>query len=241
MTSAVETSPGPIALVGSGEFLPQMVEVDRFLLTGRRPRAAFLPTAAGEEGSASIRRWLQLGADHYTAMGIEPVAVPVLTAEDANDPSFAAMINDVGLIYLSGGNPGYIAKTLRDSLVWDAIVAGWRAGAALAGCSAGAIAFTSTAPNVRGGHMVGDERATNLVSHLAVIPHFDQIGRWNPGFLSQARARLDPGRHLVGVDEDTALVGGLTEWTVMGRLTVSVFGPDGPTVYTHGQTVSLPF
>jgi cyanophycinase len=239
MTS-LSPEPGPIALVGSGEFLPQMVEVDRFLLNGRRPRAAFLPTAAGEEGAASVNRWLKMGTDHYASMGIEPVAVPVLNAADANDPALAALISDVGLVYLSGGNPGYVARTLRGSLVWDAIVAAWRGGAALAGCSAGAMALTSSAPDVRGGTMVRDEAATGVVSHLAVIPHFDQMGKWNPGFLEQARARMIPGQHLVGVDEDTALVGGMTEWTVMGRLSVSVFGPDGPMVYTDGQAVTLP-
>ncbi len=217
-----------------------MVDVDRWLLNGRRPRAAFLPTAAGEEGSASIKRWLKLGTDHYAAMGIEPIAVPVLNVDDANDPLHAALVNDVGLVYLSGGNPGYIARALRGSLVWDAIVAAWQGGAALAGCSAGAIALTSRAPNIRGGRLVGEEAATNIVSHVTVIPHFDQMGRWNPGFLDQAQAQLAPGHHLVGVDEDTALVGGMTEWTVMGRLGVTVFGPKGPTVYTHGQSVNLP-
>ena len=59
------TTPGPIALVGSGEFLPQMEEVDRYLLAGRPPRAAFLPTAAGQEGPASVSRWLALGREHY--------------------------------------------------------------------------------------------------------------------------------------------------------------------------------
>jgi cyanophycinase len=233
--------PGPIALVGSGEFLPQMVAVDRFLLEGRRPRAAFLPTAAGEEGPRSVNRWLKMGTDHYAAMGIEPVAVPVLNAADANDPSLAAMIADVGLVYLSGGNPGYIARVLRGSLVWEAIVNAWRDGAALAGCSAGAMALTGEVPNVRGGSRGGGtELATNLVDHLTVIPHFDQMGKWNPGFLDQARSRTPAGKHLVGVDEDTALVGGMTEWTVMGRSGVTVFGPDGPTVYTHGQAVHLP-
>ena len=46
--------PGPIALVGSGEFLPVMEDVDRGLLAGRPPRAAFLPTAAGEEGPVVV-------------------------------------------------------------------------------------------------------------------------------------------------------------------------------------------
>ena len=239
MTDASISTAGPLALVGSGEFLPQMVDVDRWLLAGRRPRAAFLPTAAGEEGAASVNRWLKLGTDHYTAMGIEPVAVPVLNAGDANREDLAALIDDVGLIYLSGGNPGHIARSLRNSLVWDAIVRAWQNGAALAGCSAGAIALTASAIDVRSGGRTS-EPATNLVEHLTVIPHFDRMAHWFPRMVEQALAELQPGFHLVGVDEDTALVGGLTEWTVMGRQRVTVFGPGGPIEFTHGQRLSLP-
>src|SRR5207237_49542 len=45
---------GPIALVGSGEFLPAMEAVDAALLAGRPARAVFLPTAAGAEGRARV-------------------------------------------------------------------------------------------------------------------------------------------------------------------------------------------
>jgi len=41
--------PGPIALIGSGEFLPGMNEIDTSLLTASdrsRPRVAILPTAS---------------------------------------------------------------------------------------------------------------------------------------------------------------------------------------------------
>jgi cyanophycinase len=240
MSDSSTPTAGPIALVGSGEFLPQMVDVDRWLLAGRRPRAAFLPTAAGEEGAASVNRWLKLGTDHYTAMGIEPVAVPVLNANDANREDLAALIDDVGLIYLSGGNPGHIARSLRNSLVWDAIVRAWQNGAAIAGCSAGAMVLTGSAPDVRGGRRMVSEPATNLVEHLTVIPHFDRMAQWNPRMVEEALAQLRPGFHLVGVDEDTALVGGMTEWTVMGRQRVTVFGPGGPIEFTHGQRLSLP-
>ncbi len=44
--------PGPVALVGSGEYLPQMNEIDRMLLDslGEGPkRVALLPTASGLE------------------------------------------------------------------------------------------------------------------------------------------------------------------------------------------------
>ncbi len=232
-------SHGPIALVGSGEFLPQMLEVDEFLIDGRPRRAAFLPTAAGQEGDASIARWLELGRSHYASLDIEPVPVRVIDRESANRADLAALLSDVGLIFLSGGNPGYLAETLRDSLVWQAIVTAWNAGTALAGCSAGAMALSAQAPHVRGGSMV-PQSGLGLVQHVAVIPHFDQMGKWDPKFKDRARAQQTPGVVTIGVDEDTALVGGPHDWTVMGRHTVTVFGPDlGEVVHARGAQIRL--
>jgi cyanophycinase len=237
---APDGSAGPIALVGSGEFLPQMVDVDRWLIRERTQRVAILPTAAGEEGAKSVDRWIKLGVDHYTSMGIEPVPLRVLTRDDASREDFAAELADVGLIYLSGGNPGYVASVLHRSTVGDAIAAAWKAGTAVAGCSAGAVALTSRAMRVRGGAVGAVEDALGLVPHISVIPHFDQMHRWNPGFLDRALEQRIAGVHLVGVDEDTALVGGPKEWTVMGRQSVTVFGDDGPVVLRAGQHVTLP-
>ena len=72
--------PGPIALVGSGEFLPAMAEIDAALLaaSGRsRPRVAILPTASWPDGEEVFRRWADMGAAHFTALGaeVEPVLV----------------------------------------------------------------------------------------------------------------------------------------------------------------------
>ena len=232
------TDPGPIALVGSGEFLPQMVEVDRWLLHGRPQRAAFLPTAAGQEGDASVRRWLALGTEHYRAMGVEPVGVPVRERTDADDVELAALVVGAGLVYLSGGNPGHLADTLRGTAVWHAIVAAWQAGAALAGCSAGAMALTASAPDVRGGRMA-PKPGLGLIAHLAVLPHFDRMAEWDPTAKERVIA-THPGVTVLGIDEDTALVGGPTEWTVMGRGRVSVFASGGTAVHTAGAAVSLP-
>ncbi len=228
--------PGPIALVGSGEFLPQMVETDRFLLDGRLARAAFLPTAAGEEGTGTVQRWLDLGRAHYEAMGIEAVPVPIVNAADANDPAMVELLTDVGLIYLSGGNPGYLAATLRDSLAWDMIVSQWKTGVALAGCSAGAAALTAVAPDVRGRRFT--EPGLGLIPHLAVIPHYDKMVGWDPGFATRMTSHLPAGVHMVGIDEDTALVGGPTRWKVMGRQSVHVLaGTAGD--FLHGDELVL--
>ena len=72
--------PGPVALVGAGEFLAPMVEFDRGLLEaiGRpRPRVAILPTASAPDGESTFRTWAEMGVEHFTSLGaeVEPVLV----------------------------------------------------------------------------------------------------------------------------------------------------------------------
>ena len=215
-----------------------MVGVVWGLLDGRMQRAAFLPTAAGPEGDVSVSRWLALGSAHYAAMGVEPVPVRVVDRRDADDPALADLVRSVGLVYLSGGNPGYLADTLRDSVVWRAIVEAWQAGAALGGCSAGAMALTADAPQVRAGAM-SHRPGLGLVPHLAVIPHFDRMAAWDPDVDARVAARGRAGTIVVGIDEDTALVGGPLDWTVMGRQHVTVFGPHGATRHEAGARLHL--
>src|SRR5215472_8687581 len=46
----VTPGPGPLALVGSGEYLPVMTDVEGMLLKGRPPKYVQPPTAAAQEG-----------------------------------------------------------------------------------------------------------------------------------------------------------------------------------------------
>jgi cyanophycinase len=233
-------SPGSIALVGSGEFLAGMEEVDRSLLAGRPRRAVFLPTAAGEEGDATVDYWIDLGVAHYRRLGVDPVPVRVVDRDGADDSDLAALIAGAGLVYLSGGNPGYLAETLRDTKVWAAIVDAWHDGAALAGCSAGAGALTALAHDVRVPGR-GSGLGLGLIPHLAVIPHFDRIESWSPGIVDRFLADAPDGAVVVGVDEDTALVGGPDRWRVQGRSTVTVVEPNGDRrVHNPGDDVDLP-
>jgi cyanophycinase len=237
MTGAPQPSaPGPIALVGSGEFLLAMEAVDAGLLKGRPRRAVFLPTAAGPEGPERVDYWLRLGADHYRRLGAEPVPLRVVDRADASDPGFAARVDGAGLVYLSGGNPGYLADTLRGTVVLEAILAAWRAGAALAGCSAGACALTAVADDIRTGAACA---GLAVVPELVVLPHFDRIERWRPGIADRRAAALSPGQTLIGIDEETALVSGDGGWRVEGRGRVWVIGPDGSrTPHTAGAIVT---
>ena len=141
--------PGPLALVGSGEYLPQMAEVEAGLLAGRAPRYVQLATAAVPDGPEVVERWHRLGRQQAQRLGVEPVVLDVRTRADADDAQVAAQVAGAGLIYLSGGNPGFLADTLRDTAVWSAIVDAWRDGSALAGCSAGAMVMAAWVPSIR--------------------------------------------------------------------------------------------
>lgn len=232
-----------VALVGSGEFLPVMEPIDRALLEGQVRRAAVVPTAAALDGPDRVQYWLDLGTEHYRRLDATAVEVPVMTRSDAEDLATAALVRGCGLVYLSGGNPGYLADTLRDTALWRAIQSVFAGGAALAGCSAGAMAMTALAPYLENGvrHFAP---GLGLIPNVAVIPHFDRIGEWVPGIVDSYLAALPHGVTLLGIDEDTAVVGSPDEpgrWTVMGRRHVHVLRADGrATTYANGDTVEVP-
>ena len=97
--------PGRIALVGSGEYLPEMQDLEEWLLTDKPPRYVQLATAASLEGEESLRRWHDLGAQAAQRLGVEQVVVDVRTRQDADNADYVEAITGAGLIYLSGGNP----------------------------------------------------------------------------------------------------------------------------------------
>ena len=235
-------SPGPLALVGSGEYLPVMAGVEAMLLTGRPPRYVQIPTAAAPEGEQVLRRWLDLGAAQAERLGVEQVPVVARDRREADDPELAARIGGAGLIYLSGGNPMYLAQTLRGTRVWQAAAAAWQAGSALAGCSAGAIALTSWVPAMRSPGREADP-GLGVLPHLRVLPHFDKMVSWVPGIASRATAQLPAGVTAAGIDEDTAMVdmtGAGHTWQVHGRQQVWVLGAEARQGYPAGITLTTP-
>lgn len=236
---------GLIVLVGAGEYLPVMNDVDRYLLAncgaeGRTPRVVCLPTAAGEEGEASWQRWNQMGEEHFQALGAEVSALPIIDRRSANDEHFVEIIENADLIYFSGGNPGYLYKTMQGSKAWIAAEKAWERGAVYAGCSAGAMILGKHMPDIR---TAGLRRiaAFGAISASIVLPHYDQIPVWAPMMLSLVRNRMKPDEFCLGIDEDTALIGKPGhDWHVQGRQKVYVISKKEIKSYSHGEKVLLP-
>jgi cyanophycinase len=217
---------GLIALVGSGEFTPAMTDVDRVLLaaTGRdHPRVVIMPTASWPDGAATFQWWADQGEAHFTALGAAPVPVLIRDRATADDPACVAEISRADLIYLSGGKPGHLLDALKDSAAGASLREAHARGAVIAGCSAGAM--------VLGGHQIrigpagfakpaGWQVGLGLVPGLVIVPHYDAVPETLVAPLVLAAPK---GATVVGIDENTALVGRDGEWRVEGHGRVTVW------------------
>jgi cyanophycinase-like exopeptidase len=215
-----------------------MQEVEASLIAGRNPIYVQIPTAAAPEGERSLSRWIELGKAQANRIGVTAVSVVAHDRNDAQDPRIAELVRDAGLIYLSGGNPTFLANTLRDTLLWQEIEAAWRNGAALAGCSAGAMALADHIPALR----LPTHSATNgvgLLPHLRVLPHFDQMFARLPDFLTRFM-KVPDGVSIVGIDEETAIIGGPFEWEVKGRQSAWLFVDGHRKEFKPGETLITP-
>ncbi len=233
---------GLINLVGSGEYLPVMNDIDLYLLdslnlNGRKPRVVCLPTAAGREGDSSVNRWLNMGVQHFEALGAEVSPIRIIDRATAEDHHWEPLIENADLIYFSGGDPGYLHETMKDSCAWRAAQRAWERGAIYAGCSAGAMILAKRMPSFR---LAGTQEGFGIVPAMFIVPHFDAIpGIWRPIVFGLQR-QLKNGERMIGVDENTALIGKLGgEWVVKGRSSVHMFTRDGKQSYSNGATLTF--
>ena len=234
---------GLIALVGAGEYLPVMDDVDRYLLDsvkadGRAPRVVCLATAAGQEGDESVGRWSRMGIEHFRKLGAEVEALPIIDRASADDPQYEPSLEAANLIYFSGGNPIYLFETMNGSRAWAAAQKAWSRGAVYAGCSAGAMVLARRLPNFRN-MGIGAINGFGIVPADYVMPHFDHTGPFK-ALVSLLRTQMKDGQCMIGIDENTALIGKLDgEWKAMGASKVHVMTRKQTRLYTSGEIVTL--
>jgi cyanophycinase len=147
------------------------------------------------------------------------------------------VLENADLIYFSGGDPGYLYTSMKDTCAWYAANRAWVRGAIYAGCSAGAMILANRMPSFRLG---GTQEGFGVVPAEFVVPHFDAIPAiWKPVVFALQK-QLKNGQQMIGVDEDTALIGTLDgEWKAMGKSQVHVFSRDQKSSYNSGDVVLL--
>jgi cyanophycinase len=202
-------------LLGAGEFLPWSTEAERYVLD-RSPgdgSVAVLPTASAPEGDPVFDRWAQMALDHYRQAGINARIVALKTREDAGNPEIVAAIDHASMIFFSGGNPAYLAKTLDGTVFFDAMTRALADGMVFAGCSAGAMVAGARVAHTRGPGF--RSAGLGLVPHVRFGVHWNRVPSL-PGVKRFMTAGSDPTDVFVGIDEMTAIAGDGVHWRVFG-------------------------
>ncbi len=232
---------GTLALVGAGEFLETMAEVDRQLLTrAGGTRVVILPTASAPDGPGVPERWLRMGIEHFTRLGAQAEGLLALDRAACDDPTNAARVCAANLVYFSGGKPDYLLQTLQDTAVWSAVCEVLQRSGVVAGCSAGAMIMGGYVPefsrrigipSINGWHS-----SFGLVPNAIIIPHYNEFPELTTNLMFGGRPA---GTLVIGIDAHTALVGLDHNWQVQGAGRVTVRHGREAKRYTSGQTVLL--
>lgn len=240
-----------IAAFGSGEFQQWSQEVDAYTIsraTAGDGSVVIIPTASAPEGNDVFQKWSEMGLAHYGQMGVVARVSGLKFRADAFSDDHIAQLEGASMFYFSGGNPSYLADTLRDSPFWEAILAAVADGSSIAGCSAGAcimgdVAPDSSADEAFAGGIWPSHWYTSGLSILPGVmfgPHWDAMDGWIPGITDFIRREVPEGTTLIAIDEDTAMVGDTDLFRVFGKGRVEI-APKGGTSshYADGETFTL--
>jgi hypothetical protein len=252
--------PGTVTLIGSGELGETMAKTHRQILAqiAAPVNVAFLDTPAG----------FQVNADEISAKAVEyfkqhfniPLVVASFKSKHrATAHQVAETLNTLrraNFIFAGPGSPSYAVNNWRGSVVWDALVAQWLAGAHLMFASAAAIAIGCAALPVyeiyKAGHDVAWLDGLDLFGRFglkwAIVPHWNnaegQTYDTRFCFMGASRfqsleAQLPWDVVVIGIDEHTALTldfETLRGWVSgVGNVTIRYAGNE--TTYPSGATI----
>jgi len=229
---------GSVMIIGGAEDkIRDRVILSRFTtLAGGSDAVVVVISTASSLGFEAGERYREI----FTGLGIGTVRpLHAMTRQQANDEAYVGQLRDATGIFLTGGNQLRLSSTIGGTLLAEAVMDRFRAGAVVAGTSAGASAMSShmIAFGASGG--TPKHRMAALAAGLGVLPsvivdqHFQQRNRY--GRLLSVIAQ-NPSLLGVGVDEDTAgVVGPDGVMEVIGRGSVTII--DGATAETDAWEV----
>jgi cyanophycinase len=218
------TAPGPVALVGGGEWRPGCSFDGELLEASGSDEVLVLPTAAAYEHP---ERTVAQAGEWFAPLGARVEGLMVLSRADAQDAGVAAVLRNARFIYLNGGSPMHLRSVLKGSAVWESLVAAWADGAVVAASSGAAMVLTDPMVDARGG---GLTIGLGLVRDLAVVPHFgDTHEDAHGGKLHRSVLLAPKGTPVAGVPERTALIRESDgTWRTAGVGSVAVFLDGAP-------------
>lgn len=228
---------GYLLLEGGAEFGGPMAEPDQKAMEmagGMDASIRIIPAAAAPDGNHM--RAGRNGTTWFKSLGATDAAqVNLIDKISADSPAIARSLRQAKLIYLLGGFPNYLEKTLKNSLALAAMIDAYHHGAVIAGSSAGAMVLCQSFYDPDSRQVC---EGLDLLHNMVVLPHHNTFGKsWAAGLLSKL-----PGATLLGIDERTGLLdnGYGESWSVMGQGTATIYYHNGIKVYHSGESFSMP-
>lgn len=236
---------GYLLLAGGAEFGGRMVHVDQraiHLAGGLGVPIRIIPAAAAPENNHihagdNGERWFSgLGAKDVTSL-------PLIDRTSADLEDIIAELRYAWLIYLLGGVPTHLFRSLAGSRAWNAALEAHREGAVIAGSSAGAMVLCSHFFDPNSGEIL---EGLNLVPNACVLPHYSRFGRH---WVERLQAAL-PEVTLIGIEEETAAIndGAISDgiddalpgrWMVYGKGQVTLIKRAASKAFSRGESFNL--
>jgi len=238
-----------LALIGGEEFSDDFEDMHVGLIAplGRKPRVAFLPTPAANDGIETVEHWCSLAHEKLSSLGAIVNTPRVVDRESANDPRHAQQIAEADWVYLGGGYAHVALPILQGTKVMEVLLSARERGVLISGASAGAMMmgeqaivitpelledigkyWESGAPSEWDPPMPPLIPALNWLPQTIVAPHFDR-----PWFSRKWLDRdfIPDGFTLIGIDERTTLARKANgNW--------EVFGFGSITLYKQGREIA---
>lgn len=212
---------GPLALVGGDEWADGCSFDADLLSESGAESVVVLPTAAAYENPGIL---IDKASVWFDGLGVQMRSLPVFGRPDALDEDNVRAVREARFIYLAGGSPMHLRSVVKDTPLYDAMVAAWNDGAVLAGAAAGGAVLFDHMVDTRGGAFtVG----LGLLSGFTMIPRYDT---WSHDKVHRTVDLAKRGMPVAGVEERTALIHRSgSGWTVEGAGSVHVFLDGAPT------------
>jgi cyanophycinase len=218
------TMTGWLALVGGHDWTEGCRPVDELLLGESGAKEVLLvPTAAAYEHAD---RTADAASAYFGDLGVKVRALDLLTRTGASDKANVKAVAGAKLVYFADGSPLHLRSVFKDTPWWDALVAAWNGGTAVAGTGAGAMVLGDPMVDPRGGAFT---LGLGLLPSMAAMT---KTHEWSADTRRRTIQLSTKGVPLVAVDDATAVMRSPKgEW--------SVIGAGAATVYKDGVEVPL--
>lgn len=228
---------GPLFVIGGHEDR----EGDRLILRAVADARQEGPVALVTAPSRKPEQYLPVYEDAFRPLGVDVIEVRLEDRDAADDPANLGVLDDAGVIFISGGNQVRGSETLRGSLAAGRIRERWESGVPVAGTSAGASLIAESMLGGGGNAESPDSGELEIVHGLGLLrgvlvdQHFAERGRLPRMLAASALCGLVG----LGVDEDTAAIVRDHVVEVIGAGTVTIADPTAAAAQRQSGGISI--